>query len=68
MATESVSIDDLASARALLSEAIAVQEMATRISGDNEEDFDMLQRACSMTFRTLEQAATLLEGARNHGN
>lgn len=59
-----VSPDDLAKARTLLQEAAAIQEMASRVSGDNEEDFDMLQRAASVTLRVLEEASALLKGAR----
>lgn len=63
MAIASLAIDNADRALTLVREAIAVQEMGSRIGGDNEEDFDMLQRACSMTFRTLEEAAALLEAA-----
>lgn len=46
--------------RQLLAEAEAIQEMATRISGDNEEDFDMLQNANRVTFRLLMDARKLV--------
>lgn len=37
-------------------EAIAIQEMITRTSDDNEEDFEMVRQACCVTFRLLEEA------------
>ena len=46
--------------RQLLAEAESIQEMATRISGDNEEDFDMLQNASRVTFRLLMEARQLV--------
>lgn len=46
--------------RQLLAEAEAIQEMATRISGDNVEDFDMLQNANRVTFRLLMEARELV--------
>lgn len=55
-----LSPDDIAQARTLLQEAAAIQEMASRVSGDNEEDFDMLQRAASVTLRLVEEASGLL--------
>ncbi|WP_394694892.1 hypothetical protein [Pseudoxanthomonas japonensis] len=43
-----------------IDQAIAIQEMASRVDGVNEEDFDMLQRSCAVTFRLLEEAKSLL--------
>ena len=54
--------DKVNDARRLLLEAAAIQEMASRVSGDNEEDFDMLQRAASASLRLLEEAGELLGG------
>ena len=50
--------------RHLLAEAEAIQEMATRISGDNEEDFDMLQNANRVTFRLLIEARELVSATK----
>ena len=52
--------DNAFALRQLLAEAEAIQEMATRISGDNEEDFDMLQNANRVTFRLLMEARKLV--------
>ena len=60
--TTQLSADNLSDARKLLQEAAAIQEMASRVSGDNEEDFDMLQRAASVTLRLVEEAGELLGG------
>jgi len=54
--TAQASADSLHDARKLLQEGAAIQEMASRVSGDNEEDFDMLQRAASVSLRLLEEA------------
>jgi hypothetical protein len=51
-------------ARDRIREAIALQEMAIRIDDDNVEDFAMLQRACHVTFRLLEDAAEQLKPAQ----
>ncbi|HEX4852760.1 MAG TPA: hypothetical protein VFV21_01155 [Arenimonas sp.] len=56
----SISDDQAFMLRQLLAEAEAIQEMATRISGDNEEDFDMLQNANRVTFRLLMEARELV--------
>lgn len=53
--------DDSYRLRQLLAESEAIQEMATRVRGDNEEDFDMLQNANRVTFRLLDEARKLLE-------
>jgi hypothetical protein len=49
-------------ARDRIREAIALQEMAIRMDDDNVEDFEMLQRACHVTFRLLEEANESLRG------
>ena len=46
--------------RDLLAQAEAIQEMSTRIAGDNAEDFDMLQSANRATFRLLQEARELV--------
>lgn len=48
----------------MLAEVTALQEMATRITGENEEDFDMLQRASAVSMRMLEEATAMLQKAR----
>lgn len=58
--TVTLDADKLESVRTLLSEAVAIQELVTRVSGDNEEDFDMLQRACAVTYRLVEEAGLML--------
>lgn len=65
MASESVAMapltmDAFDSASLLISEATALLEMTWRTSNDNEEDFDMIQSACRVTFRLLEEAQALL--------
>lgn len=47
--------------RQLLAESEAIQEMVTRVRGDNQEDFDMLQNASRVTFRLLMEAREMLE-------
>ncbi|KFN51987.1 hypothetical protein N790_13225 [Arenimonas malthae CC-JY-1] len=56
----SITDDQAFTLRQLLAEAEAIQEMATRISGDNAEDFDMLQNANRVTFRLLMEARELV--------
>lgn len=58
--TVTLDADKLESVRTLLSEAVAIQELMTRVSGDNEEDFEMLQRACGVTYRLVEEAGLML--------
>jgi len=64
-ATIALNADNVGRARTLIGEAVAIQELVTRVSGDNHEDFDMVQRACNVTFRLVEEAGSLLED-RSH--
>jgi hypothetical protein len=47
-------------AKSRIDEAIAIQEMISRVSEDNGEDFRMVQNACAVTFRLLEEAGSFL--------
>ncbi|MFZ7096706.1 hypothetical protein ACOPJQ_02450 [Luteimonas dalianensis] len=48
----------------LVGDALAILELGARARHDNEEDFDMLQRACSVSMRLLEEAKAALGRAR----
>ncbi len=58
--TTTLDADNLDSVRSLLREAVAIQELVTRVSGENEEDFDMVQLACNVTFRLISEAGLML--------
>jgi len=53
-------IEKMLQARSLISEAAAINELASRVQGNNEEVFDMLQRASEVSLRLLEDAGKLL--------
>jgi hypothetical protein len=50
--------------RQLLAEAEAIQELASRSSGENEEDFEMMKNASRVTFRLLSRARNLIESEK----
>ena len=62
--TTTMDTEILDDATRMIAEVTALQEMATRIQGDNEEDFDMLQRASAVSMRMLEEVTAMLQRAR----
>lgn len=63
-ATITLDADKLHDAQERISESAAIQEMASRVSFDNEEDIDMVKRACAVSCRLVEEAAFLLKEAK----
>lgn len=53
-------IERTADASDLVGDALAILELGARVRHDNEEDFEMLQRACSVSMRLLEDAQAAL--------
>lgn len=62
--TTTMDTEILDDATRMIADVTALQEMATRIQGENEEDFDMLQRASAVSMRMLEDVTAMLQKAR----